>query len=83
MYAGCVVLLQEPFRALTGRSPSLSSWPPPWPSPRCSTLCAAQCFEIARDLKTDKKGIPKHLLRMMVLANGVKNDFHFTGVPAW
>jgi hypothetical protein len=83
MYAGCVVLLQKPFRALTGRSPSSSSWPPPWPSPRCPTLCAAQCFEIARDLKTDKKGIPKHLLRMMVLANGVKNDFHFTGVPAW
>jgi hypothetical protein len=29
-------------------------------------------FEIARDLKTGKKGIPKHLLRMMVLANEAK-----------
>lgn len=38
-------------------------------------------FEIARDLKTEKKGIPKHLLRMMVLANEAKNDFYFTGAP--
>jgi quercetin dioxygenase-like cupin family protein len=37
--------------------------------------------EITRDLKTDKKGIPKHLLRMMVLANGAKNDFYFTSAP--
>jgi hypothetical protein len=35
-------------------------------------------FEIARDLKTEKKGIPKHLLRMMVLANEAKDDFYFT-----
>jgi mannose-6-phosphate isomerase-like protein (cupin superfamily) len=38
-------------------------------------------FGIARDLKTDKKGIPKHLLRMMVLANEAKSDFYFTGAP--
>ena len=29
-------------------------------------------FEITRDLKTDKKGIPKHRLRMMALANEAK-----------
>jgi quercetin dioxygenase-like cupin family protein len=38
-------------------------------------------FEIAQDLKSDKKGIPKHLLRMMVLANEAKNDLYFTGAP--
>jgi hypothetical protein len=38
-------------------------------------------FEIARDLKTEKKGIPKHLLRMMVLANEAKDDFYFTEAP--
>ena len=29
-------------------------------------------FEITRDLKTDKNGIPKHLLRRTVLANEAK-----------
>jgi quercetin dioxygenase-like cupin family protein len=38
-------------------------------------------FEIARDLKTDRKGIPKHLLRMIMLANEAKHEFYLTGVP--
>src|SRR3712207_8765942 len=33
-------------------------------------------FEIARDLKTEKKGIPKDLLRMMVLANEARSEEH-------
>ena len=36
---------------------------------------------LARDLKTDRKNIPKHLLRMILLANEAKHEFYLTGVP--
>ena len=38
-------------------------------------------FKIARDLKTDKKGVPKHLLHMVILANESRHDFYPTGIP--
>jgi quercetin dioxygenase-like cupin family protein len=38
-------------------------------------------FGIARDLKTDKKDIPKHLMRIAMLANEAKDDFYLTAVP--
>jgi quercetin dioxygenase-like cupin family protein len=39
-------------------------------------------FTIARDLQADKWGAPKHLLRMAVLLDDVKDDFYMTRAPA-
>jgi quercetin dioxygenase-like cupin family protein len=36
---------------------------------------------LARDLKTDRNNIPKHLLRMILLANEARHEFYLTGVP--
>lgn len=38
-------------------------------------------FGIARDLKTDKKGAPKHLLRLAVLVDEARNEFYPARVP--
>jgi hypothetical protein len=38
-------------------------------------------FGLARDLKTGRRNVPKHLLRMIVLANEAKHEFYATGVP--
>ena len=35
---------------------------------------------IAGDLKRDKVGVPKHLLRLAVLASEAKDDFYFTQI---
>jgi len=39
-------------------------------------------FTIARDLQADKKGTLKHLFRMAVLLDDVKDDFYMTQAPA-
>jgi quercetin dioxygenase-like cupin family protein len=39
-------------------------------------------FTIARDLQADKRGALKHLLRMAVLLDDVKEDFYMTQAPA-
>jgi len=36
---------------------------------------------IAQGLKVDKRGVSKHLLRMIMLIGEVKDDFYLTGVP--
>ncbi len=38
-------------------------------------------FTIARDLQADKRGALKHLLRMAVLLDEVRDDFYMTQVP--
>jgi mannose-6-phosphate isomerase-like protein (cupin superfamily) len=38
-------------------------------------------FGFAKALKTDRKSVPKHLLRMVMLANEAKHEFYLTGVP--
>jgi mannose-6-phosphate isomerase-like protein (cupin superfamily) len=38
-------------------------------------------FALARDLKTDRKNVPKHLPRMIMLANEAKHEFYLTAVP--
>jgi hypothetical protein len=38
-------------------------------------------FTIARDLQADKMGALKHLLRMAVLMDEVKDDFYMTQAP--
>jgi mannose-6-phosphate isomerase-like protein (cupin superfamily) len=38
-------------------------------------------FEVAWDLKADEKGVPKHLLRMMVVANEAKTTSTSPGHP--
>jgi hypothetical protein len=37
--------------------------------------------ELAKDLKTARKNVPKHLLRLILLADEVKHEFYLTGVP--
>jgi hypothetical protein len=37
---------------------------------------------IARDLQADKRGVLRHLLRMAVLLDDVKEDFYMTQAPA-
>jgi hypothetical protein len=37
-------------------------------------------FNIARDLQDDKRGALKHLLRMAILMDDVKDDFYMTRV---
>lgn len=39
-------------------------------------------FAIAGDLKTDKMGAPKHLLRLLILLDEAGDEFYPTGVPA-
>ncbi len=39
-------------------------------------------FAIARDLKTDRLGTPKHLLRIFILLDEAGGEFYPTGVPA-
>ena len=39
-------------------------------------------FAIARDLKTDRMGAPKHLLRIFILLDESGGEFYPTGVPA-
>ena len=39
-------------------------------------------FTIARDLEADRWGAPKHLLRLAVLLDDVREDFRMTRVPA-
>ncbi len=39
-------------------------------------------FTIARDLQADKRGALKHLLRMAMLLDDVKDDFYMTQAPA-
>lgn len=38
-------------------------------------------FALARDLKTDKRNVPKHLLRLIMLAYEAKHEFYLTAVP--
>ena len=38
-------------------------------------------FAIARDLKTDRKGAPKHLLRIFILLDEVGGEIYPAGVP--
>jgi hypothetical protein len=38
-------------------------------------------FGLARNLKTNRKNIPKRLLRQIVLADEAKHEFYLTGVP--
>jgi quercetin dioxygenase-like cupin family protein len=38
-------------------------------------------FALARDLKTDKRNVPKHLPRLIMLANEAKHEFYLTAVP--
>ncbi len=38
-------------------------------------------FGLAKALKTDRKAVPKRLLRLIMLANEAKHEFYLTGVP--
>lgn len=38
-------------------------------------------FAFARDLKTNRKNVPKHLPRLIMLVNEAKHEFYWTAVP--